>query len=335
MRIEDGTLDLPAEEGARVVALGLLGEVTEAAAALAAGEGEEPLHDCRVAVRRLRSALRSYRPWLTGRVKRRHERRLKRVAASTNEARDAEVQLAWLRPLRDELPSPAYLPGHGVAVARFEARLHGGPDTARVVAKLDRIAGKVRRRLERSRQRTAAAGDQGPGFGAALASLVEEHVGVLTARVDAIRDAADVEAAHGARIEGKRLRYRLEPLRGSRADSSEVVARLKKLQDVLGELHDAHVLGGELGAALVEASAERARLVHEVTLAVGAAPVRERLRSSPRPGLLALIRLVRARRDALFAQLERDWRAGGLADLAAQARAVAEALQPLELAPGA
>jgi CHAD domain-containing protein len=335
MRIEEGTLDLPAEEGARVIALGLLAEATDAAAALAAGQGKEPLHDFRVAVRRLRSALRSYRPWLTGRVKPRHEQRLKRVAASTNEARDAEVQLAWLGPLRAELSSPAHLRGHDVAVARFETRLHGGPDTARVVAKLDRVAGRLRRRLERSRRGAATAAGPEPSFGAAVASLVEEHVGLLVARIEAIRDAADVETAHRARIEGKRLRYLLEPLRGcSRADASDVVARLKQLQDVLGELHDAHVLGVELGAALTEASAERARLVHEAAMAVGgAAPLRGRLRSSPRPGLLALIGLVRARRDALFARLERDWRAGGLGDLAAQAQTIAEALQPRAPSP--
>lgn len=315
-------MERSAEEGARIVALGLLSEAVEAARDLAAGKGDEPLHDFRVAVRRLRSALRTYRPWLAGAVRPRHERRLGRLARSTSPARDAEVQLAWLAALREALSSPAHLAGHGLAVARYEARLAGGPAVAKVVARFGRVAEKLRRRLERSGRRVAPAGAEGPAFGAVLASLVEDNVGRFAARVEAVFDAADVEGAHRARLAGKRLRYLLEPLRGSpRADASSGVARLKQLQDVLGELHDAHVLGDELGEALVEASAERARTLHAAVLSPQASGgVRARLRGSPRPGLLALVRLVRERRDALFADLEREWRAGGLAALAAQLR---------------
>ncbi len=329
MRIEERLMDLSAEESARVVALGLLSGAVEAAEALAAGKGEEPLHDFRVAVRRLRSALRTYRPWLVDGVRPRHEKRLKRIARSTNEARDAVVQLAWLAPRREALSSPAYLAGHGLAVARFEGRLHAGPDTARVTSRFNRVAEKLRPRLERFERRVAPAGEEGPSFGAVLASLVEDHVNALVARVEAVRDAADVEGAHRARIEGKRLRYLLEPLRGyARADASGAVSALKRLQDVLGELHDAHVLSGELGVILVDASAERARVLQVAALSPGAdGGLRERLRGSPRPGLLALIRLVRERRDALFADLEREWRAGGLAALAGQIRGLAEAIE--------
>lgn len=328
MRVEDRLMDLSPEEGARAVALGLLSDAVEAAEALSARKGDEPLHDFRVAIRRLRSALRSYRPWLADGVRPRHERRLKRIARSTNEARDAEVQLAWLAPRRDALSSPAHLAGHDLAVERFEARLHSGPDAARVTARFRRIAAKLRRRLERSERRVTPAGGEGPSFRVVLASLVEDQVSALVARVEAIRDAADVEGAHRARIEGKRLRYLLEPLRGyRRADGSEAVSALKRLQDVLGELHDAHVLGGELGSFLVEVSAERARRVHEAVLSPDASSLREQLRESPRPGLLALVRLVRERRDALFSDLVREWRDGGLAALAEQVRALADALE--------
>lgn len=325
MQIDDRLMDLSAEEGARVVALGLLGAARDAARALAAGEGDEPLHDFRVSVRRLRSALRAFRPWLG--VKPRLERRLKRLGHSTNEARDAEVQLEWLAPRREALASPAHVAGHGLAVARYEARLHGAPDAARIAARFGRIEEKLRRGLERYERRVATAGDDGPGFGAVLGSLVRDHLDALVAGVGAIRDAGDVERVHRARIHGKRLRYLLEPLRGyPRADASEAVAALKQLQDVLGDLHDAHVLADELGAALVEVSAERARLVHRAALGAGES-VRERLRGSPRPGLLALLRLVRERRDALYADLERAWRAGGLAALASRVRDLADAVE--------
>jgi len=330
VRIEDRAMDLSAEEGARVVALGLLAEASAAAEGLAAGAGEEPLHDFRVAVRRLRSALRTFRPWLEDSVRPRHEKRLKRIARSTNEARDAEVQLAWLATKRDALASARQRVGYDLLVARFEARAHGGQDPVRVVERYRLVADKLEPRLGTYERKVEPGGDAGATFGGVLASLVGDQLGALSERMDAIRDPSDQEGVHRARIEGKRLRYLLEPLRGyRRADAGEVIGHLKRLQDVLGDLHDAHVLAGELRDVLVDAAGERARQLHAAVYAHGAsdAAVRDRLRASPRPGLLALVHLVRERRDALHADLEREWRAGGMEALAAEVRAVAAALE--------
>ncbi len=330
MRIEDRAMDLSPEEGARVVALGLLGEATSAADGLAAGTGDEPLHDFRVALRRLRSALRTFRPWLEDSVRRRHEKKLRRIARSTNEARDAEVQLAWLVTKRDALAAARQRVGYELVVARFESRAHSGPDAARVADRFRLAAGKLERRLGTYQRNVEPGGDGRASFGGVLASLVADQVQALSDRMDAVRDPADQEAVHRARIEGKRLRYLLEPLRGyARADASEAIGRLKRLQDVLGDLHDAHVLAGELRDALVDAAAERARQLHAAVYAHGAndAAVRDRIRASPRPGLLALVRLVRERRDALHADVEREWRVGGMDALAAEVRAIASALE--------
>jgi CHAD domain-containing protein len=330
MRLDDRVIDLSAEEGARVLALGLLGEASSAAEGLAAGAGDEPLHDFRVALRRLRSVLRTFRPWLEGGVRPRDRRRLRRIARSTNEARDAEVQLAWLAAKRDTLASARQRAGYDLAVSRFEGRVHGGPDAARVAERFRRVATKLERRLGTYERKIEKGGDAGPTFGGALASLVDDQVRALSSRMEAIRDALDEEGAHRARIEGKRLRYLLEPLRGyGRADASELIGHLKRLQDVLGELHDAHVLAGELRDALVETAAEQARRLHASAYAHGPsdAAVRDGLRASPRAGLLALVRLVRERRDALAADLEREWRAGGVDGLAAEARALGAALE--------
>ncbi len=312
------------------MALGLLAEAKAAADGLAAAAGDEPLHDFRVAVRRLRSALRTFRPWLEDSIRPRHEKRLKRIARSTNEARDAEVQLAWLATKRDALASARQRVGFDLLVARFEARAHGDPDAARVAERHRRAADELQRRLGTYERKVEPGGEAGATFGGVLASLVGDQVAALSERMDAIRDPSDQAAVHRARIEGKRLRYLLEPLRGyPRADASEVIGHLKRLQDVLGDLHDAHVLAGELRAALVDAAAERARQLHAAVYAHGAsdAAIRDRLRASPRPGLLALVRLVRERRDALHADLEREWRAGGMDALAAEARAIAAALE--------
>jgi CHAD domain-containing protein/CYTH domain-containing protein len=326
MRIDDRTLDLSPEEGARVLLLGLLAEATEASRALAAGEGDEPLHDFRVAVRRLRSAIRAYRRWVEDSVQPRREKKLKKIARSTNEARDAEVQLAWLATKRDELLARGRA-GYDAVIHRLEARAHTSPDAARVAERFGRTAEKLRRKLGTYEQTVAPGGEAGPIFGALLASLIGDEVDALTERMAAIGGPADQEGVHQARIEGKRLRYLLEPLKGLRtADAAEVIGHLKRLQDLLGELHDAHVLARELRDALAESAAGRAHLLHDAVFARGSSG-REPLPASPRAGILALVRLVRDRRDGLYADLERDWRSAGMETLAAEAHAVAAALE--------
>jgi CHAD domain-containing protein len=326
VKVGDRELLLPAEEGARALAAGLLEEARLAADGLAVGAGEEALHDFRVALRRLRSALRAFRPWLAGAVRRKDERRLRRMARSTSAQRDAEVQLAWLAARRGALAASRLRAGLDLAVARLEERARRGPEGTRVADRYRRAAGRLARRL-RTRGGGAEA-DAGKPFGRVLASLVRDEVAALRERMGAIGSAADEEAVHRARIEGKRLRYLLEPLRGcGPADATEAVGRLKRLQDVLGELHDAHVLAAELREALVEAAADQARRIHAAVYVSGATTARGALRSGPRPGIVALLRLVAGRRDALHAELERERRDGGVEALAAEATAVAAALE--------
>ncbi|HEX6912018.1 MAG TPA: CHAD domain-containing protein, partial [Longimicrobium sp.] len=70
---------------------------------------------------------------------------------------------------------------------------------------------------------------------------------VLRKRHDRLLDqAADpaslsMEERHRLRIEAKRLRYLLEPFADGDDDARALVKQLKKLQDLLGEMHDAHV----------------------------------------------------------------------------------------------
>jgi hypothetical protein len=112
-----------------------------------------------------------------------------------------------------------------------------------------------------------------------------------------------------------------------RAD--QLVHRLKGLQDLLGELHDAHVQEAELTASLGEAAAERARRLLELTLAGDADDHRLRVerRRSVEPGLLALARLDRERRDRLFGQFVERWRGERVEQLLAAAAELAAALQ--------
>jgi hypothetical protein len=128
----------------------------------------------------------------------------------------------------------------------------------------------------------------------------------------AVLDPRNVEALHDMRIASKRLRYVLElaePVFGDTAGRG--AKRAKKLQDLLGEIHDCdesiprverHVawLRMDDAVSLRDAAGPRA-----ADLEPGAArdlPHRLRYR-----GLEALIAYTRARRDVLYGRFLREW----------------------------
>lgn len=330
MSVNDGLLDRSADEGARVVALELLAQADDASRRLEQDADEEALHDFRVGVRRLRSALRSFRPWLDQNVSRKLTRRLKKCAKATNVARDVEVQLAWLESNRDRLASRRLRAGLELLAERIERRA-AELEPRQLVVRYRRTSDKLAQRLATYVRRVDAddaAGDV--SFAGALCTLVGEQLDVVQRRIDEVKDSLDERGVHRARIEAKRLRYLLEPLEGNHhANSRDAVKRLKRLQDVLGELHDTHVFAHEVKETLASAAGERVRRLFVSVYERGAtgAALRDDMSPSPLPGLLALVRLLRERRDALFADVEGEWRAGGVEALAAEIRALAKALE--------
>lgn len=73
----------------------------------------------------------------------------------------------------------------------------------------------------------------------------------------------DAGGAHAARILVKRLRYLLAPLRNDGPACERAVAVLRLLQDLLGDLHDRHVLAEVLRDSAAEAAALHARTLFE------------------------------------------------------------------------
>lgn len=341
MRIETAVLDRPAAEGARLLVQALLRQATEALAQLEAGDGDEALHDFRVALRRLRSLARALRPALGRALRRRHERRLRAVAAATTASRDAEVQLAWLAAERARL-GPRERRALDALAARLEARRQDelGGALADATRRFRRLEGRLERRLRKAGEQ-AAPGQATGSLADLLAGRLEAGTRKLVAALDAVEGPFDVAHAHAARIAGKRLRYQLELLRGSdRADGARAVELLRELQDLLGELHDAHVLADGLAAALAEAASERARRVHAAVLAGerGAGLLRLAARDDPTGGLVGLDVRVADRIRAAHAALVRHWPPARRAGLVRAVSAVTAALSrhaPARAAGGA
>jgi CHAD domain-containing protein len=323
MRLDPELLDGPPAAGAQVMALARCADVREAAARVADPADQQALHDLRVALRRLRGMLQALAPLLGAPLPEKQLRRLRKAARLTGPARDAEVLLAWLQAAREGLPAP-YRGALDWLLERVEAaRARAAVKVAdRALPRLERALPRLVRRLARPAPRAAAPRPAAPqGSPATLAAAL---VPLLRARAAALREALlavagdeDVPAIHAARIQGKRLRYLLEPLRGlPEGGAEEAVVALKGLQDVLGDWHDAHAARSALQAALNEAAADRARWRGR---GGGDADFR--------PGLLALERLAAARAAAHWTDLEAGYLGGRARPLLDLAYAVVAALE--------
>lgn len=202
-----------------------------------AGEGdgdEEAVHDYRVALRRLRSALRALRPaWGKGLLVP-LEDELKALADATGDVRDEEVLAETLARIdlaegpRGELSRWGEGRARRLAGARATAarRLAG----AELGERLDAVLTGVQEALGAPMRRPVG-----------LPALRNEAIGRLLDEVQKRArgtDAADVDGMHKLRIRIKRLRYAIELLFADDAPTSAALKLSSKLQKRLGELHD-------------------------------------------------------------------------------------------------
>lgn len=290
--MQSGLLAAPAAESARRIALHHLDSATEALLRLDDPDDSEALHDFRVSLRRLRTILRAFPSDLKPDIRRKDRRRVRKLARSTGAGRDAEVLLEWLEAVRPDLAV-----SEGPMVERLAGELATERDDsyARVLATVGprfwKLEDKLRRRLswlELPPQPTSPGSAR--SFAAALDLLVPAYASQLAAAVERIETPEDQAAIHAARIRGKQLRYLVEPLADDVAGVSELVDRLKGLQDALGDLRDAQLLELRVRASDVE-SGQTAGAVS--------------------PGEAELGALLTQAQAARFADFEAGWRAAG------------------------
>jgi CHAD domain-containing protein len=306
------------EEGARRLALSFLDQAAAAFPRLKDPADTEALHDFRVALRRLRSCLRSYSALLDESLPKKLRRRLRNLARATGPGRDTEVQIEWLHPRGQHLAA-THRAGLVWLLARLDERMREayGDLTEHLEDKFPRMEEELRKRLSVYNTEVHLSADaQRPTFADATADILRDQVAELERHLGRIEDEEDETEAHEARISAKRLRYLLEPLTDELPLAAPLVKRLKGLQEVLGELHDAHVLETELQISVVEAAAERARKLFDVSIheVLDDKVLRAERRRVVESGIIALARLNRARRDRLFKKLEEGWLDGNDAD---------------------
>ena len=314
-------LDRPTVDVVADLARGHLSEAAAALARLADRRDSEALHDFRVAVRRLRSLLRGYRRWLGRAAGRKVRRGLGELGSATNAGRDAEVQLEWLEAQRPQL-ARGERTGLNALVRKLRALRRESYREARgdVRADFARVVERLEQRLGELDATTSVS------FRESFSMLLREHAADLEQRLAAIRGAQDDEHAHKARISAKRLRYLLEPIRRDVDGAAALVSRLKDLQDLLGELHDLHVLDDLLLSELKTGAIAKVQLLRSLALAGEEDAVKRQRRRDESRGLVALAAAVRTGRDALFADLSARWLHAAAHSVFADAAALADSL---------
>ena len=327
-RLPTEVLERQPEEVSRILALSLIEEAAGAAERLGDPEDPEALHDFRVALRRLRSCFRAYRPYLRGSTPKKVRRELRDLAASTNAARDIEVQLAWLTAQSDKLEAGDQGALHWLAERLENERREALPEhLQRLVEEVGRIRKVLTKRLTSWKVRLDTTANRPRlSFKNVTGDLVRQQLDTLRVQLRAIESPEDNARAHAARISTKRLRYLLEPLARAIPRARSLVQELKGLQDLLGDLHDANLLVMTIGTAMEASAIEDARRLHQLAFQqTNEAPAFDAPPADlgQHPGLLALAGLLNDERQRLFREFESGWRERGLDRFAARVEALA------------
>lgn len=248
--------DLTVAEAGRLVWRKQLTTMLLTEAGARRGEDIEFVHDMRVATRRARAAWMHYGAAYDERAMRRLLKGLKATARTLGVVRDMDVALdALAQYARRTHESDAA--GLEAIAARWRRDRAEGYD--RLLAWLD---DKAYRRFIKHMARHCAT----PGAHVTTerpADLVRHALPAAVLHAfDTVRaygphfdgdGEIEVETLHALRIDGKRLRYAIEPLAHLMgADGKEFVKTLKRMQDVLGDLNDASVAEARLTALAAE-----------------------------------------------------------------------------------
>jgi CHAD domain-containing protein len=212
---------------------------------------EDSVHRMRVAVRRLRGALASYRPLLDRELTEPLRGELQWLAGSLGAARDAEVLHDELRSRLADEPAQLVRPE---AARDLERQMRGRRQEARA-AVLEALDSPRHRALvdglEKASEAVPRGGRAGKRASTVLPARARREWKRAVKRLEAADGTEEVDARdvalHEARKAVKRARYAAEPLVALVGkDARRFVAAAEDLQAVLGDHHDSVVARAEL-----------------------------------------------------------------------------------------
>lgn len=214
-----------------------LSALTEAVPAAQKGDVRS-VHQARVATRRLREALPVFRAGISSGTLSRVERQVRKMTRALGPVRELDVALEHL----------ARLSARNLVSARALSRVRQAVARDRLARRREMLAAVTPGKLEKLRQKllTASNGEHGFDTAAALARATrqtERRAGRLLIAIDRAGGLYLPDRLHQVRIAAKKLRYALEIQRElKRSRSTARINQLKRLQDLLGDMHDAEML---------------------------------------------------------------------------------------------
>lgn len=210
-------------------------------------EDIEFVHQARVASRRLRAAMRIFGDCFDPRQLKRWRKQIRRVTAGMGEARDTDVQIEFLRGVLAELPERACYPGIARLLVKLEQRRERlQPKTVKAADRLQ-ASGVLEEMLATTKQVLADAkakdvSVQSPAAFRQTRQHILQNLDQVLKYRDSLADPEDQQRHHAMRIAAKRLRYTTEiskPVHEAQLDGT--IAAVKRLQTLLGEIHDCDV----------------------------------------------------------------------------------------------
>lgn len=210
------------------------------------GEDIEALHDMRVASRRLREALEIFEFCFTPKLYDRLYTRVRRITRALGRARDADVtvdyfskRLAGSQDLIEQIALQDMLRRRVKQQQRRRAEMQHDLDKVRPAE----LASRFEKVFDRLAQIPASQRPRGSRTALQLARrLFAQRLREVFACQRLIKGEDDVSGLHNLRIAVKKLRYAMETLDfAAGAAVKENLKFFKKLQTVLGDLHDRDV----------------------------------------------------------------------------------------------
>lgn len=206
----------------------------------------EVIHQARVAARRLAAAFRAFARHLPRKKAKRWRRDIRRTLKQFGAARDKDVQIECLRTTLKQTSDRALRPGIRRLMVRMRQQRQAlQPKVVKAARKLQK-SGTLKAIRRRGDAMLAALPPEGatiqtPAVFAARHQILKALDRVI-AYESCLFNPAGIAQHHEMRLVTKELRYTMELFRPAyEGDLDAPLAATKKLQDMLGDLHDCDV----------------------------------------------------------------------------------------------
>lgn len=208
------------------------------------GLDSEGVHQMRVSVRRLQASLRAFRDVLPAASVRSFNREFQWVARTLGGVRDLDVCLDGLEDYTAQIPATDadYMRGYQCHLTTRRRSARRRLLACLLSRRYQRLKDRFVRFLERGPSRRAMDTFRVYTIDAAARQLIGKRYRRVRRAGRAVTPNSSGEALHSLRIQCRRLRYLFEffqPIYGDLLQPE--IARLKRVQDVLGDFQDARV----------------------------------------------------------------------------------------------